>query len=128
MRDMDELFRALSRSRFRGRFRLSGKDTNYLRQKGLETIIEHARDFVTKRLADASPANDGRQTPMRNHPVFVAQHATGTCCRKCLEKWHRIPRGRPLTETDISYMIEVLKRWLVGQNVTPSASGQEELC
>ena len=128
MRDMDELFRALGRSRFRSRFRLSDKDANYLRQKGLEAIIEHARDFVTRRLADAYPANDGRQTPMRNHPVFVAQHATGTCCRKCLEKWHRIPRGRPLTKTDISYMIEVLKRWLVGQNVTPSAYGQEELC
>lgn len=128
MRDMDELFRALGRSRFRSRFRLSGKDANYLRQKGLEAITEHARDFVTRRLAGAYPANDGRQTPMRNHPVFVAQHATGTCCRKCLEKWHRIPMGSPLTETDISYMIEVLKRWLVGQNVTPSASGQDELC
>ena len=128
MRDMDELFRALGRSRFRSRFRLSGKEANHLSQKGLETIIEHARDFVTKRLADAYPANDGLQTPMRNHPVFVAQHATGTCCRKCLEKWHHIPRGKPLTEVDISYVIEVLTRWLAGQDVEPSASGEEELC
>ncbi len=128
MRDMDELFRALDKSRFRSRLQLSDKDANYMRQKGLEKIIEHARDFVTKRLADAYPTNDGRQTPMRNHPVFVAQHATGTCCRKCLEKWHHIPRGKPLTETDISYMIEVLKRWLVGQNVVQPASGREELC
>ncbi len=128
MRDMDELFRGLGKSRFRSRFRLSGKDANYLSQKGLETITEHARDFVTKRLADAYPANEGRQSPMRNHPVFVAQHATGTCCRKCLEKWHHIPRGKPLTETDISYIIKVLTRWLTGQDVEPSASGEEELC
>ena len=81
MRDMDGLFAALGRSKFRSRFRLSGKEAAYLSEKGLDTIIEHARDFVTKRLAEAYPANDGHQTPMRNHPVFVAQHATGTCCR-----------------------------------------------
>ncbi|MEA3225982.1 MAG: DUF4186 domain-containing protein, partial [Planctomycetota bacterium] len=119
MRNMDELFAALGRSKFRSRFRLSGKDAVYLSQKGLETITEHARDFVAKRLADAYPANDGRQTPMKNHPVFVAQHATGTCCRKCLEKWHRIPRGEPLKEADIDYIVEVLRLWLAGQNVEP---------
>ena len=124
MRDMDELFRALGRSSFRSRFRLSDKDANYLRQKGLDAIIEHARDFVTRRLADAYPANDGRQTPMRNHPVFVAQHATGTCCRKCLEKWHHIPRGKPLAESDISYVTKVLEWWLVAQNVATPAPGQ----
>jgi len=70
MRDMDDLFAALGKSKFRGRFRLSGKEAAYLRQKGLDTILQHGRDFVTKRLADAYPANDGRQTPMRNHPVF----------------------------------------------------------
>jgi hypothetical protein len=80
-------------------------------------MLEHARDFVTTRLADAYPANDGRQTPMKNHPVFVAQHATGTCCRKCLAKWHHIPKGRPLTEKQIDNILEVLKRWLADQNV-----------
>jgi len=101
MRDMDELFAALGRSKFRGRFRLSGKEAQYFRDKGLEIILQHALDFVTKRLGDAEPANDGKQTPMRNHPVFVAQHATGTCCRGCLAKWHHIPKGRPLTQEQI---------------------------
>ena len=117
MRDIDELLAALGRSKFRSRFRLSGKEAVYLSQKGLNTILEHARDFVGRRLASANPANDGRQTPMRNHPVFVAQHATGTCCRKCLEKWHHIPRGEPLTEADVDYVVEVLRRWLVARNV-----------
>jgi len=116
MRDMDELFTALGQSKFRSRFHLSGKEAAYLKQKGIETIIEHAHVFIPKRLAPAHPTNDGRQTPMRNHPVFIAQHATGTCCRKCLEKWHYIPKGQPLTEKQIDYILLILKRWLMSQN------------
>ncbi len=117
MRDMDELFTALGRSKFRSRFRLAGKEAEYLKDKGLATILQHARDFVTKRLADANPANDGKQTPMRNHPVFIAQHATGTCCRGCLAKWHGIPKSRPLTQQQIDYIVEVIRRWLAEQNI-----------
>jgi len=86
MRDIDELFAALGRSKFRSRFRLSGKEAQYFRDKGMATILQHARDFVMKRLGDAEPANDGKQTPTRKHPVFVAQHATGTCCRDRLHR------------------------------------------
>jgi hypothetical protein len=117
MRDTNELFAALGRSKFRSRFRLTGKEAAYLKQKGMETILEHARDFISKRLAPANPTNDGRQTPMRNHPVFIAQHATGTCCRNCLEKWHRIPKGQPLTEEQMTYILHVLKRWLANQKI-----------
>jgi hypothetical protein len=113
MRDLDELFEALGRSEFRRRFRLRGKEAAYLREKGLDTILVHARDFIEKRLAPAEPANDGRQTPMRNHPVFVAQHATATCCRGCLEKWHGIPKGRPLTDREVQYVVAVIRHWLV---------------
>jgi Domain of unknown function (DUF4186) len=116
MRDMDELFAALGRSGFRGRFRLRRREAAYLNEKGMETIRRHARDFVTARLADANPANDGRQTPMKNHPVFVAQHATATCCRGCLQKWHKIPKGKPLTPEQIDYIVEVIMRWLAGQS------------
>ena len=118
MRDMDELFMALGRSKFRSRFRRSGKEAAYLKQKGIGTILEHARDFISKRLAQANPVNDGRQTPMRNHPVFIAQHATGTCCRKCLEKWHHISKDKPLTEEQIDYILQVLKRWFRDQNTS----------
>lgn len=117
MRDIDELFAALGRSEFRSRFRLTGKEAEYFKQKGIVTILEHARDFITKRLAEANPVNDGKQTPTRNHPVFIAQHATGTCCRKCLEKRHHITKGKPLTEEQIDYIIEVLKCWFSRQNI-----------
>lgn len=115
MRDLNELFELLGQSKFRSRFQLSGKEAAYLEKKGIETILEHAHHFISKRLAQANPVNDGRQTPMRNHPVFIAQHATGTCCRKCLEKWHRIPKGKPLTEGQIDHILQVLKRWLTDQ-------------
>lgn len=101
MRDIEELFAALDRPKFRSRFRLSGKEAEYFKQKGMASIVEHAHDFIIKRLAEANPANDGKQTPMRNHPIFIAQLATGTCCRKCLEKWHYISRGSPLTDEQI---------------------------
>lgn len=112
MRDQDELFAALSRSPFRSRFRLRGKELLYLRERGIETVLDHARQFITDRLAPAEPVHDGKQTPMRNHPAFIAQHATATCCRGCLEKWHRIPKGRPLSPSEIDYIIGVIEHWL----------------
>jgi hypothetical protein len=115
MRDLDELFEALKRSPFRSRFCLRDREAVYLQEKGLETVLAHARDFVEQRLAPADPLNDGRQTPMRNHPVFIAQHATATCCRGCLEKWHRIPKGRALSDREILYVVAVIRRWLQGQ-------------
>jgi hypothetical protein len=115
MRDLDELFSALEQSEFRRRFRLRGREAAYLRRKGLDAVLAHARDFIEKRLAPAEPVNDGRQTPMRNHPAFIAQHATGTCCRGCLAKWHGIPKGRPLSKEEIDYIVTVLKRWLTRQ-------------
>ena len=115
MRDLEEVFGELGGSDFRRRFRLRGRELEYLRAKGLAAVMGHAADFVAKRLAPAEPANDGRQTPTRNHPVFVAQHATATCCRGCLAKWHRIPKGRPLDARETAYVLSVIERWLEGQ-------------
>ena len=112
MRDLDEVFAELEKSDFRRRFRLKGKELAYLREKGLAVVLEHAADFVGKRLAPAEPANDGRQTPTRNHPAFVAQHATATCCRGCLAKWHRIPKGHALTDEEKRHVLAALERWL----------------
>jgi len=115
MRDLDELFEALAGNRFRRRFRLRAEDAAYLAARPWDVTLQHARQFVLERLAPARPRHDGRQTPWRGHPVFVAQHATGTCCRGCLAKWHRIPAGAPLTEGEIDYVVAVLARWLRSQ-------------
>lgn len=115
MRDIEELFAALGRSPFRRGFRLRGKELAYLRARGLAAVLEHASEFVEKRLAPAEPANDGRQTPTRNHPAFVAQHATATCCRGCLQKWHGVPKGRALDDEEKRHVLRVLERWLAAQ-------------
>jgi hypothetical protein len=94
---------------------LNPRERAYLEEKGFTIILAHARDFIEQRLAPANPKNDGKQTPMRNHPVFVAQHATATCCRKCLAKWHRIAYGTQLDADQIDYIIRVIERWLRGQ-------------
>ena len=74
--------------------------------------MSHGEKFINERLAPANPPNDGKQTPMRNHPIFVAQHATATCCRGCLEKWHGIPKGYALTSAEKVYVLSILRRWL----------------
>jgi hypothetical protein len=112
MRDLDELFTVLRQDSFRARQALDTKDRQYLTARGLDAVAEHAADFVEKRLADAAPRNDGKQTPWRGHPAFVAQHATATCCRGCLAKWHGIERGRALTAEEKSYIVAVIRRWL----------------
>ncbi|RMG04537.1 MAG: DUF4186 domain-containing protein [Planctomycetota bacterium] len=117
MRPLDEVFTALAKSQFRRRQKLSQADAAYLARLGIERAMEHAEDIVRQRLAPAHPANDGRQTPMRGHPVFVAQHATGTCCRNCLRKWHHIAPGKALSDDEIRYVLAVLRRWLESQPI-----------
>ena len=106
------LFMRLSKSKFRSGFRLKGRELEYLKTKGLDTILSHGRDFLNERLKPAVIKNDGKQTPMRNHPFFISQHATGMCCRKCLEKWHGIRKGRELTDEEIEYLLKVSAVWL----------------
>lgn len=108
---MDDLDR-LARSAFRARFRLGPRERAYANPKGRTTIAAHAADFIAARLAPDHPANDGKQTPMRGHPVFIAQHATATCCRGCLEKWHHLPQGRALTAQEQAQIVALILRWI----------------
>ncbi|MCD8105007.1 MAG: ATP-dependent RecD-like DNA helicase [Lachnospiraceae bacterium] len=111
----ENLFARLAQSNFRSRFTLKAADKTYVREKGMDKIRSHACDFVSKRLAPAEPTNDGKQTPMKGHPVFIAQHATACCCRGCLEKWHRIPKGKELSDEQQKYVVDVLMAWIEGQ-------------
>lgn len=103
----------LQTSEFRSKFRLSAEDRAYIRDKGLERIRSHAEDFVRLRLAPAELPNDGKQTPWRGHPVFVAQHACACCCRGCLEKWYKVPKGRQLSESQQRKIVNLLMAWIV---------------
>lgn len=110
--DHTRLFERLAQSAFRSRFHLKAGDRAYIDRKGWQTVCRHAEEMIAQRLAPAFVPNDGHQTPMRGHPVFVAQHATACCCRGCLEKWHHIPSGRPLTAEEQRYVVSVVTEWI----------------
>ena len=103
---------ALSKSKFRSSFHLRKYMINYIDEKGMEVIKNHAYDFVNEKLRPANPLNDGKQTPMKGHPVFIAMHACGCCCRGCLEKWHNIPKGRELSDNEVNYIVFLLLSWI----------------
>ena len=109
---MEDIFNRLEKSKFRSSFKLKDKDLVYIKEKGMDKIREHAYDFINKRLAIKEPLNDGKQTPMRGHPVFIAQHATATCCRGCLEKWHHIKKGKELNQAEIDYVVNIIMKWI----------------
>jgi hypothetical protein len=112
MIDVDEAFRRLARSSFRRKFRLQGRELAYLQTWGLAHVLKQAGDVIRKRVAPEVIPNDGRQTPWRNHPVFVAQHATATCCRGCLAKTHEIEKDHALTDDEMRHVLAVIERWL----------------
>ena len=102
----------LAKSKFRSRFKLGETELRLLAENGFEIMELQCRNFIEKRLAPAQPPHDGKQTPMRGHPCFIAQHATGCCCRKCLWKWHGIPAGHALTEAQIGEIVQILMLWI----------------
>ena len=112
MRDIDSILKSLSMSKFRSSFHLRKYMREYVNEKGIDKIEEHAYDFINKRLKPSVIPNDGKQTPMKGHPVFIAQHACGCCCRGCLEKWHKIPKGKELTNEEIDYIVNLLMTWI----------------
>ncbi len=112
MQTVDEALAKLQRSKFRSSFHLKEKDKAYIREKGMDVIQSHAEDFIRERLAPAHPENDGKQTPMKGHPVFIAQHATACCCRGCLRKWYRVPEGTELNEVQQEKIVRMIMAWI----------------
>ena len=109
---IEDALARLKKSNFRAKFHLSAKDKVYVADKGFEIIRTHASEFVRIRLAPANPNNDGKQTPMRGHPVFIAQHACACCCRGCLEKWYKIPQNIDLSGKQQEKIVNLLMAWI----------------
>ena len=112
MATIDEALAELQKSSFRAKFHLTEKDKQYVKDKGMNTVREHAADFVRQRLAPAVIPNDGKQTPMRGHPVFIAQHACACCCRGCLNKWYKVPVGTELNKNQQERIVNLLMAWI----------------
>ena len=112
MQTIEQALLKLEKSKFRSSFKLKEKDREYVKNKGMDTIRSHASDFVRDRLAPSFIANDGSQTPMHGHPVFIAQHATACCCRGCLNKWYRVARDKQLNEVEQQKIVNLLMAWI----------------
>ncbi len=110
--DIESTLLRLANSKFRASFHLKKADIEYIKEKGWENIQTHCQDFISKRLAPAVIANDGKQTPTHGHPVFIAQHACACCCRECLSKWHKIKKGIKISENEINEIVDLLMAWM----------------
>ena len=114
MNSLEEILERLSKSKFRSSFHLNDKMKKYVKEKGIDIIRNHTYDFINTRLKPSIIENDGKQTPMRQvHPTFIAQHATATCCRGCLEKWHKIPKGKELNDKEVNYIVDLIIKWIL---------------
>ena len=116
MKDRDTLINykleELSKSKFRSSFHLRKYMIDFINQKGMDTVKKHTIDFIEQKLAPSNPINDGKQTPMKGHPTFIAQHACACCCRNCLYKWHHIPKGKELSRNEKNYIYLLLITWI----------------
>lgn len=112
---IEKMLDKLSKSSFRSAFKLSEKDISFIKTKGFDIIESHAKDLIKKRIVPSVIKNDGKQTPYKNHPVFIAQHATATCCRSCLFKWHKIKKDVELSEEQQNYIVKLIMLWIQKQ-------------
>ena len=112
MQTIEEALNKLEKFKFRSSFHLTKKEKAYLEEKGMDVMRNHAKDFVRQKLAPAEPINDGKQTPMHGHPVFKAMHATGCCCRRCLNKWYKVPLHQELNEVQQEKIVNLLLAWI----------------
>ena len=115
VKDARHTFEALQHEMIRHHFFHQDVDEDALRhakRKGRLLLKEAARNRLRKYLAPAEPPMDGRQTPKQGNAIYYAQHATATCCRTCLEYWHDIPKGRPLTSEEFEYCARLIDLFL----------------
>lgn len=108
----NDVFDKLARSKFRSSFKLKNNDIEYINKNGFKKIKEHAYDFVNNRISKYDINKDGKQTPMRGHPIFIAQHACACCCRGCLYKWYKIPKEKNLSDKEINFIVNLLMLWI----------------
>ena len=111
------------------------KAVNYARRKGVSGIETAIRSRLRKSVGIADNPYDGRQTPMEGsgNPIHYAQHATASCCRKCMNYWYGIPQKRRLTIDEIEYFGELALVYILeripglthdGEHIPPAGQGR----
>ena len=106
-------------SKFRRSFHLDFNDKQYIKEHGFLKLEEDAYRILSNRL-EVTPLNDGQQTPYYGNPIFKAQHATACCCRKCVQKWHSIPRYKQLNQEDLRQLVGRVMLWIRKEMMNPA--------
>lgn len=131
MRNLNDLkytFRSLKYELIRHHFwhlEIDQRAKNYARRKGRAGMRNAAERRIRKSVGPAEPAFDGRQTGTVGNPLFFAQHATASCCRKCIEYWHGVEQGRPLTEDEVQYFTALVNIFIVERFPDLSEHGEK---
>jgi hypothetical protein len=113
--DVDHTFSELRHEFIRHHFwhvEIDEKAKNHALRKGRIALISSIPTRIANSVAAELPYRDGRQTPFRDNVLHYAQHATASCCRTCIEYWHNIPKGRPLTEPEQEYLGSLMARYI----------------
>ena len=112
--DAAHTFEELRKERIRHYFwhvEIDERAVRHARRKGRRGMNEAADRRIRSAVSQDSNF-DGRQTPMEGNALYYAQHATAACCRKCIEEWHAIPRGRPLEDVEIGYLVDLVRLYV----------------
>lgn len=88
------------------------KAVNHARRKGKIALRVAAAKRLRQSVGNAEPFHDGQQTPKTGNTLYYAQHATATCCRKCIEDWHGVQMGKALTDGQINYFTDLLMLYI----------------
>jgi hypothetical protein len=110
--DVENTFEALSREWIRHEFwerSIDQRAINHARRKGRITLFNVAAPKrIRQAVGQARHPREGQQTPYEGNILYYAQHAVAACCRKCVEYWHGIPGGNPLTDVQIDYLTKLV--------------------
>jgi hypothetical protein len=69
-------------------------------------------DRMANKIGKVNPFNNGI-TPYTGNIIFYAQHATGTCCRRCMDYWYKFPmKDVALTDLQIDFSANLINLYL----------------
>jgi hypothetical protein len=108
-----DVFKRLKKSSICNKFTLKEHEWNYLANRGLDAVLLEGRSIIIHRFSEDDSNHNCKNSPLRHHPVLVALHATGCCCRSSLFKWHGVDKEMELREKDIFYILLIIKEWFV---------------
>jgi len=108
-RDIDDIaytFAALRNEMIRAHYWTKPFDNDALRRankKGRDGVMAAVPGRLRSSIGKKANGFDGRQTGLEGNIILYAQHATATCCRKCLSYWHGVQADRDLKPKEARY-------------------------